>query len=619
MTHGKAPMSDGSRVIPEEVQATLEKAAAFAQAGDWQPVESLCALALRVAPDNVLALYLMALACIRLSKAEAAIEYLTEAAAIDDGDADRLSLLAGLLCSAGRGDEALPYLRRAAAMAPTVESLNQLGAVCADAGLLGEAIAAFRRSLDLQPAGNIASAGLYPLLRLACEWTEEAQSLSRQIDALNAAALAAGAVAPEPPFDNVHRVDDPAENFALARSWSRQLSEDARRLGALSPTARRRPSDGRIRIGYLSGDLHDHAIGHLTRGLYGRHDRRRFTIHAYSYGPDDGSAYRQSIRESCDSFTDLVSLDDKAAAERIAADGIDIMVELKSYTRRHRLGICAFRPAPVQVTYLGFPGTTGAAFFDYAITDHTVTPPGADAHFSEQLVRMPYAYQCNDDAPPPPDIEVKKSDIFGNSEVFVYCSFNNPIKLDPLFFDVWIGILRRTPNSVLWILQNNPLAQRNLTARAEAGGVDGGRVHFAEMLPRDQHIARMAVADLALDTRIYNGHTTTSDALRSGLPVVTMEGRHFASRVSASLLRAINLPELVASTPESFAALALHYARSPEALAELRARLVSNRATAPLFDTTRFTRSLEAAYDLMWDCYRAGKPPRGFDVPDIAS
>lgn len=601
---------------PETLTGLLEDATRLAHGNDWPAAQGLCKRILDIDSNNELGLYLISISYIRLNNNDNAIKYLKKLVSIDKNDVNKFSLLTGLLCAAGRNEEALPYLRRAAVLAPSPATLNSLGAVCADAGLLGEAIAAFRQSLTLQPEDNVASAGLYPLLRLACDWTDELDVLSRQIDTLNAAALAAGEVVPEPPFDNVHRIDDPSANLAVAASWSRMLSDEAARSAPVSISPKPRPGDGRLRIGYLSGDFHDHAIAHLTRGLYGHHDRSRFAIHAYSYGPDDDSLYRRQIREACDTFTDLTETDDREAACRIAEDGIDIMVDLKSYTRRHRLAICALHPAPVQVTYLGFPGTTGADFFDYAITDATVTPLEVAEYYRERLVYMPRAYQCNDDSQEIPDIPHGRKEIFGGKDYFIFCSFNNPIKLDPVFFDIWMDILHQTPDSLLWILQNNALAQRNLLRRAESAGIRPDRIRFAEMLPRDRHLSRMALADLALDTRIYNGHTTTSDALWAGLPVITMMGKHFASRVSASLLRAMNLPELVTTTPESYRELALHYARHPDALATLKDKVAANRRDASLFDTAKFTRNLETAYEYMWKRHLDGEAPRGFAVPD---
>ena len=367
--------------------------------------------------------------------------------------------------------------------------------------------------------------------------------------------------------------------------------------------------DGVIRVGYLSADFHDHATAHLMRGVFQAHDQNRFRVTAYSYGPDDGSQYRADIRKACHDFIDVTGISDREAASKIHEDKIDILVDLKGHTRRNRLAICAMRPAPLQVTYLGFPGTSGATFFDYAITDRTITPKNSYKYYKEHLIILDYSYQCNDNKQEipyrNPVEEIKNFD-------FILCSFNNPIKLERSFFEIWMHLLSNIKNSCLWVLQNNDAAEENLRKFADRYGM-ARRLIFAEMLPRRQHLERMACADLALDTRYYNGHTTTSDALWAGLPIVTLEGEHFASRVSASLLRAMDLPELITSTTKGYADRVIELANDGEMRAAIRQKIENNRSRAPLFDTTRFTRTLETAYTEVFRRHCAGEAPSLLD------
>ena len=586
----------------------VQAASQFAEKSQWDAALSFCQKALDADPNIELAGYLAGIACVQLGRSSDAVHYLKAAISTDEDDIAKLGILIALLQEARRSEDAIPYLRRHVELEPGVENLNRLAAAYADIGHLGEAIQTFRQSLTLSPKNNIASAGLYPLLRLTCEWGEELDGLSQQIDALNAEALSHDQVAPEPPFDNIHRCNDEAVNLAVAQSWSKALTDRTADVASFT-TRMRAQKDGIIRIGYLSADFHDHATAHLMRGVFQAHDQDRFRVTAYSYGPDDGSQYRADIRKACHDFIDVTGISDREAASKIHEDKIDILVDLKGHTRRNRLAICAMRPAPLQVTYLGFPGTSGAPFFDYAITDRTVTPKNSYQYYTENLVILENSYQCNDDKQYIPEKNTLKD--IENFDI-ILCSFNNPIKLEISFFEIWMLLLSNIKNSCLWVLQNNDAAKENLRKIADRYGM-ARRLIFAEMLPRRQHLERMACADLALDTRYYNGHTTTSDALWAGLPVVTLEGEHFASRVSASLLRAMDLPELITSTTKGYADRVIELANDGEMRAAIKQKIENNRSRAPLFDTAQFTRTLETAYTEIFRRHCAGEAPSLLD------
>ena len=380
------------------------------------------------------------------------------------------------------------------------------------------------------------------------------------------------------------------------------------------PTHSNRMRGSKIKIGYLSGDFHDHPVAHLVAGLFGLHDRNEFEICAYSYGPDNASDYRTRIRNDCDVFVDIHGHSHRDAARRIYDDEIDILVDLKGYTTGARLDICALRPAPIQVTYLGFPGSSGADFFDYILTDKIVTPEDQMPFYTENFVYLPDSYLVNDHTQAISERPLSRTDVGLPDAGFVFCSFNQAYKIEPVMWDVWMRVLRSVPGSVLWLTRTNGPAERNLQREAAGRDVDPERIVFAERLQKPEHLARLKFADLFLDTRIYNAHTTASDALWAGVPLITLEGRHFASRVASSLLTAIGLPELITRDLEAYEGLAVGLAQNSDELDAIAQKLSRNRLTEPLFDTPRFARNLEVAFRRMWALHLAGEEPRMIEV-----
>ncbi len=330
----------------------------------------------------------------------------------------------------------------------------------------------------------------------------------------------------------------------------------------------------------------------------------------YGYGPDDGSSSRRQAIAACERFVDLDPMSDVEAARRIHADAIDILVDLTGYMRGHRLGICALRPAPVQATYFGFPGTTGASFFDYVIVDAIVAPPGHARYYTEKLVHLPGTYQPNDYAGLALAQRPLRAEQGLPDDALVLASFNQPYKIERSLFDVWMSVLAAVPDSVLWLYAGNPTAEANLRREAALRGVDPARLITARHLPLPSHLARLPLADLVLDTRIYGGGCTTSNALWAGVPVITLKGGHFASRMGASVLGALGMADLIAESVDRYAALALQLARDRRQLQALRDQLAVLKATSPVFDAGRIIRDLERAYRRMWRLWLAGEPPR---------
>ncbi|NYZ24678.1 glycosyltransferase, partial [Azospirillum sp. ROY-1-1-2] len=499
------------------------------------------------------------------------------------------------LLDTARPGDAADALRRAVALEPgRADLLLDLAATAGRAQRTADAAAALDHALALEP-GNAAALGQSVQQRLRlCAWDGLAER-----EAALLAALRAGA-AGVPPFALLGMDSSPADQRLAAERWAEQRTAGVTPVGRVPAV----PGDGRIRIGYLSGDFHEHAVAHLIAELLERHDRGRFAVTAWSTGIDDGSAMRRRLMAAVERFEDLSTLSDADAARRIAGAGTDILVDLTGYTAFARTAIPAARPAPVQVNWLGYPGTMGAPFIDAIIADAATIPPEDEPHYSESVVRLPHSYQPNDrqraiaaETPPRAALGLPE-------DGFVFCCFNSPYKIRPAVFDVWARLLHAVPGSVLWLYAAEPLVCGNLGREAVRRGLDPRRLVYAPPLPSAQHLARHRAADLFLDTLPYNAHTTGSDSLWAGLPMVTCRGAAFAGRVAAGLLGAAGLPELVADDLAGYEALALALARDPNRLAALRERLAAQRDTCPLFDSARFARDLEAVYTRLHEEHR---------------
>jgi predicted O-linked N-acetylglucosamine transferase (SPINDLY family) len=365
----------------------------------------------------------------------------------------------------------------------------------------------------------------------------------------------------------------------------------------------------------MSADFRQHPMSYLMAEIFERHDRSRFEVTAISIGPDDGSPMRRRLETAFAHFIDARTFTDERIAGLIEQSGIDILVDLMGFTKGSRTAIVARRPAPVQVNYLGFPGTMGTPHIDYVIADRVVIPDAQRALFSEKVAYLPFSYYPNG-REPHGDKAVARADVGLPDGAFVFCCFNNSFKILPDVFDAWMRILSEVEGSVLWLLEDNEMASANLRKEAAVRGVAAERLIFAKRVPPADHLARHRCADLFIDTLPYNAHTTALDALWQGLPVVTRAGETFAGRVAASLLTALDLPELIVETAEDYERLAVELARQPERLAAFKQKLDSNRSTTPMFDTELFTRQLENAYTMMVERHRAGLAPDDIVVPD---
>ncbi len=467
-----------------------------------------------------------------------------------------------------------------------------------------DAALVFERLRKIWPDCAFALGHLVYSKMMICDWLR-LDELRDQV----AAAIEAGQAAAEP-FGLQGYCTRPDTARRAAEIYMSAFFPDR---SAELPPAQLGAANAKIRVGYVSGEFRLQATSILLTELLELHDRERFEIYAFDNGLPDGSELRRRI-EAAVEVVPIAELDDASAAQEIRSRHIDILVNLNGFFGNARTALFSLRPAPIQVNYLGFPGTMGAGFMDYLMADGWVIPPEHHVHYSEAVVTLPESYQPNDRQRRISAEPITRRDVGLPDEGFVFCCFNNTYKLTPEVFAVWMNLLKRVPGSVLWFYGWVPEAVLNLAEAARSHGVNPARLVGAAYWPLERHLARIALADLFLDTWPYNAHTTGSDALWAGVPMVTCTGDTFASRVGASLLSALNLPELITSNFGDYEALAHRLANDPVMLAGLRERLGAQRSSAPLFDTPRLRGFIESAYTTMVARARAGQAPAAFAV-----
>ncbi|HEV3009075.1 MAG TPA: tetratricopeptide repeat protein [Burkholderiales bacterium] len=575
--------------------------------GDFARAEHAFRSETEAHPDYANAHNALGVALVNQSRHEEALAAFVAATHLEPGHAEASNNAGSVLRALDRPAEALPYLQQAVASQPELADAHQnLGLVLHALRRYEEAVASFRQVIALAPHTPYALSSLVWAELFACDW----RSLEAHIAALRDLVRAK---VPAAPFTLLAASDSPAEQRQCAELHVRETLGGAR--AALWRGARY--GHARIRLAYLSADFHEHATAYLTARLFELHDRNRFELIAISYGPDDRSAMRARLQRAFDRFVDVRAVSDAQAARLMHEMEVDIAVDLKGLTADSRLAILAHRPAPLQVTYLGYPGTLGAGYIDYVLADRVVIPPADEGFYSEKVVCLPDSYQVNDATAAIAERAPSRAEAGLPERGFVFSCFNNTYKLKPEMFDVWMRLLASKPQSVLWLLEHEAAARRNLQQSAEARGIDAARLVFAPRVARAEHLARHRLADLFLDTLPYNAHTTASDALWAGVPVVTCLGATFAGRVAASLLGAVGLSELMTRDLSAYEALALKLAKDGKLLSAIRETLNRNRLTQPLFDSARSCRHIEAAYLRMWEMHERGDPPRPFAVPKV--
>jgi len=568
--------------------------------------------AIALAPGDYLAYYNRASVLKELGRFDEALENYERAIALKDDYAEAYinrGYVLQELAFRGRGSSLVARGRFEAAIASFNRAID-LNATYAEAyhgrgqsqfGLrqFEAAIASYGQALALKPDFRfVRGARLYAKLQI-CDWHErvaDIRHITEGLEALNAVCE---------PFAALALLDALTLHRLAAQIWVRETCPPDSSLG---PIPARAPRE-KIRIGYFSADFRTHPVSMLIAELFELHDRSRFEITAFAFGPPANDALRVRLERAFDSFLDVGAQSDVEVALLARKLGIDIAVDLGGFTEHSRPKIFALRAAPIQVNYLGYPGTSGAPYMDYIVADGMVIPAGSRDHYSEKVIYLPNSYQVNDSTRRIPDQVLSRSELQLPENGFVFCCFNNNFKIRPDTFESWMRILGQVEHSVLWLLEDNPVTPVNLRKEAASRGIDPNRLVFAQRVLPPQHLARQRAADLFLDTAPYNAHTTGSDALRAGLPVLTLIGESFAGRVASSLLSALNLPELITSTPEEYEALAVRLATDPALLSQIRQKLERNWRTAPLFDTPLFAKHLETAYMNIFKRHQSDLPP----------
>ncbi|MDB9933363.1 tetratricopeptide repeat protein [Candidatus Thioglobus sp.] len=534
-----------------------------------------------------------------LGQPNAAGKSYMKALAIEPEYAEAHNNLGITLNELGRFEDAEASYNRALAIAPHFpEAYSNLGDLLTDLKRLDEALVSYETAFNLKPDIIFMLGKLLHTKMHLCLWDDLSSMLDELQDKIHNNEKVI------PPFPMLGLIDDPELQRKATEIFVNKhhpKNHDLPKIGLYS-------KHNKIRIGYFSADFKEHPVAALTAELYDIHDRNHFEIHAFSYGSATNDKMHLRIKTGVDHFHDVRTMSHKDVAMLARSLEIDIAVDLGGPTTNSRTGIFARSAAPIQASYIGYIGTLGANYYDYLVADQTMIPEDNQKYYAEKIVYLP-SFQVNDSTQSPPSTTLTRQDVGLPDTGFVFCCFNNNFKITPTTFDSWGRILEKVQDSVLLIYVDNESAQINLTKEITLRGIDPSRLIFGKRLSKSEYLARYRVADLFLDTHPYNAGTTASDALRMGLPVLTYLGSSAVSRHAASIITALNLPELITTTLEEYESLAIELATDPEKLKIIKDKLVSNLSTAPLYNTSLFARNLESAYSKMYDRYQQGLDP----------
>jgi predicted O-linked N-acetylglucosamine transferase (SPINDLY family) len=599
-----ASYDEAVRINPDHADALNNRGNVLKELGRFDEALGSYDLAISLRPDFESAFYNRGNALKGLKRFDEALASYKEALRLKPNHAATYNNQGNLLKEIKRFDEALESYDSAIRLnANYVDALNNRGNLLKELGRFEEARSCYEEILRLDAQYPFAPGMAAHMASFVCRW----DGFPRHIQAISKS-LHQGH-ASTPPFPLLAMIDDPALHRRAAELYVHQRHRSSGLLGPLS----KRQQSKRIHVAYLSGDFHNHATSYLIAGLLELHDRQKFRVTGVSFGPSKRDGMRMRVEKALDDFLEVTDMSDIAVSQLCREMEVDIAVDLKGFTQDSRTGILAERCAPIQVNWLGFPGSMGSDFIDYIVADRILIEEKDLGHYTEKVIWMPHSYQVNDSKRLISDRQFSRVECGLPERGFVFCSFNNNYKILPDTFDVWMKVLSRVPGSVLWLLAGNPSAVANLRSEAAARGLDADRLVFADRMPLADHLARHRLADLFLDNWPYNAHTTASDALWAGLPLITLRGESFPARVAASLLGAVGLPELVTRSVCEYEDLAVALAMNPATLASLKKKLTDNVSTAPLFDSVRYTRNLESAYTRIMQRYWKG------DLPDHLS
>jgi predicted O-linked N-acetylglucosamine transferase (SPINDLY family) len=578
---------------------------------DYNAAEKLFKKAHEIMPERVSILINLSAVLIKQHKLDEAKEVAIQTLTIENNCAEAWLNLGLIAKEESNNKEAFDCYEKAIEIKPDyIEALHNKGSLSQATKKHHIAIECYQQILQLQPNHNSIRSILHRAKREICDWKDYYLHTHQLITRINKGMEISS------PFSTLSLTTSPEIQLKTAHIFARTECPSRPELPHIS---NKRPAD-KIRIGYFSADFKNHPLMHLMARFFELHDKNSFETTAFSLGHDTNDEMRKRAKIIFDRFLDVRKLSDIEVARQARQWKIDIAVDLTGYTRGNRPGIFQHRAAPIQISYLGFPGTMGTDFIDYIVADSVVIPPQNQSYYSEKIIRLPHTYWCNDNTR---EISPK---LFSRKELklpdtgFVFCCFNNSQKITPSTYDSWMRILTQTPGSVLWLLKSNELASENLKVEAEKRGVNKDRIIFADKMPIEEHLARHKAADLFIDTLPYNAHTTAADALWASLPVLTYtdDSFAFASRVAASLLTAIQLPELITFSREEFEARAVELAKNPERLQQIKYKLNHNRLSTPLFDTSQFTQHFENAYREIYNRFQNGLQPVNIEINDLS-
>ena len=576
---------------PDFVDSYTNLGACLVQMGRLKKAESTFKKALYLDPSNYSLMYNLGLTQYQMGSLTEALENFKKAEKLYS-NSQVINEIAVTYSDLGELKEAAYYFKKAA----KIDNQNadfpyNLGLVYQRGGESLKAIKAYEDALKIEPAHAKAIVESFSIYRSVADW-EKTSKFKNILNSQTELSLTNQEVPAETPFMSISRNQDLQKNFQVAKSWSSDL-ETKTKGSHPDLNFAYKWINKKIKIGYISNGFRDYPTCHNIIGLLNSHDKKEFEIYAFSHGPNDKTNWRRKVKKAVDHFIEIDSLSNLEAAKKINKLKIDILVDLKGYTRDNRFEILSFRPSPVQVSLLGFAGTTGASFIDYFIADQNTVKENEKQYFSEKVLYMPDIYWPSYAPIRLPNTKYKREDFSLPKNKIVFCSFSQTYKIDKLIFDMWLKILKKVDKSVLWLWVDELETRKNINEYASKKGLKKDRIIFADELEKNKHIKRLELADIALDTLIVNGHTTTTDALWAGIPVVTLPGNHFSSRVSQSMLKANGLRELVADNPSSYVNLAVSLANDPKKLASIKAKILSNNKTQSLFNNKLYTKNLE--------------------------
>jgi len=557
------------------------------------------------APKNGVIFSNMANVLLELKRYEEALATYSKAIALAPNYAEAYSNMGNVLFELERYEEALDAHAKAIALAPNyAEAYSNMGNVLFKNERYEEAISFFSNALNLNSDyPNLLGRYIFSKMHIS-DWTDldglvnlasEKIKLSKNIS---------------PPFDLLPVINVPELLLEASRLWTNEKFPANPNVTIIPKVTHQK-----IKVGYFSSDFYNHATAHLMAEFFELHDKNLFEVIGFSFGPNFEDKSRERLRRAFDQFIDISQMSENSASELVRSLEIDIAVDLKGHTQHARTKLFSNRLAPIQINYLGYPGSLGAPYIDYIIADPTLIPKTSQSFYTEKIIYLPNSYQVNDSKRSIANNVPARLEVGLPENSFVFCCFNNNYKITPTIFDGWVRILKAVEGSVLWLLEGNPKARENLIKEAAARGISEDRLIFAGRLDSPDHLARHRLADLFIDTSPCNAHTTASDALWAGLPVLTLLGDTFAGRVAASLLNAVGMPELIAKDQNEYESMAISLAMNPEQLKALRERLEVNKLSSPLFQTHSTTRCIESAYSAIYDRYQSDLAPDHIYVP----